>query len=59
MLIKDQVFWFDVPMKNTFLMEVLKREQHASDEEFCLFLGETLVFGQMVSKVTACHEVDN
>ena len=45
-------------MKNTFLVQIFQREQHASNEKPSLFFGEFFMFGQVVSEVAALHQVD-
>lgn len=58
-LVKDKIFRFDISMKDTFLMKVLKRQQHASYEESSLFLAELSVLGQMIPEITTGHKIYN
>ena len=55
--VKNKVFRFDVSMKNTFLMQIFERQQHTSYEKSSLLLGEFLMFGQVISKITSLHHV--
>lgn len=58
-LVEDEVFRLDVTMQNALLVEVLERKQHASYEESRLLLIEFLVLGQVVSEITALHEIND
>lgn len=53
--VENQVFRFDVSMQDTLLVQVLQSEEHAGDEEPCLFLTELLVLCQVVSEIPSLH----
>ena len=51
-LIKDQVFWFQVSMDNPVLVLELKTYQDTCDKEFGLFFRKSVSDPDVVSQVT-------
>lgn len=49
--VKDQILWFDIPVKDLLLVNVLDRCHNASDKEFSLILSEFVGVGQSTSEV--------
>lgn len=56
-LIEDQILRFDVPMNNSFLMNVFKGKDHASDEKLGLVLSKSSVSSNMVPEITSTEEI--
>ena len=46
-------------MQNRLLVEVLQGLKHACYEESCLFLVEFFVLRQVVSEITALHQINH
>ena len=58
-LVEDQIFGFNIAVKDTVSMQEFETEDHTGDEKFSLLFTESSVLANMVPQITTLHEIDH
>ena len=55
--VDDKILWFDVPMDDAILVEVVQTQKDAANKEFNDVLREFVISADLVAKITAGHQI--